>query len=54
MLPHWIGIPGVIVLIGLIAYGVRQGTKIRSRSEGSSSDPGFSPPSDSDTPSHGW
>ncbi|WGD51810.1 hypothetical protein QA641_41460 [Bradyrhizobium sp. CB1650] len=31
MLPHWIGIPGVIVLI---AYGVRQGMKITTRQEG--------------------
>ncbi|MEK9283201.1 MULTISPECIES: hypothetical protein [unclassified Bradyrhizobium] len=34
MLPHWIGIPGAIVLIALIAYGVRQGMKITTRQEG--------------------
>jgi hypothetical protein len=33
-LPHWIGIPGVILLIGLIAYGFRQGAKVTTRQEG--------------------
>ncbi|WP_407115099.1 hypothetical protein [Bradyrhizobium sp. LMG 9283] len=28
MLPAWIGIPGVILLIALIAYGFRQGSKV--------------------------
>jgi len=27
-LPNWLGIPGVILLIGLIVYGFRQGTKV--------------------------
>jgi hypothetical protein len=34
MLPDRIGIPGVILLIALIAYGVRQGMKVTSRQEG--------------------
>jgi len=34
MLPAWIGIPGAILLITLIAYGVRQGSKITARQEG--------------------
>jgi hypothetical protein len=33
-LPHWLGIPGVILLIGLIAYGFRQGGKVTTRQEG--------------------
>ncbi|UFZ01452.1 hypothetical protein LQG66_19180 [Bradyrhizobium ontarionense] len=33
-LPHWLGIPGVILLIGLIVYGVRQGGKVSSQQEG--------------------
>ncbi|MGJ4892818.1 hypothetical protein ACQR1Y_31825 [Bradyrhizobium sp. HKCCYLRH3099] len=32
-LPHWLGIPGVILMIGLIAYGVRQGSKVTSRQD---------------------
>ena len=34
MLPAWIGIPGVILLIALIAYGFRQGGKLTTRQEG--------------------
>lgn len=34
MLPAWIGIPGVILLIVLIAYGMRQGGKVTTRQEG--------------------
>lgn len=34
MLPAWIGIPGVILLIVLIAYGMRQGSKVTTRQEG--------------------
>lgn len=34
MLPAWIGIPGVILLFALIAYGVRRGSKIKTRQEG--------------------
>ena len=37
-LPNWIGIPGVILLIGLIAYGFRQGSKVTTKPD--------SPPSD--------
>jgi hypothetical protein len=33
-LPNWIGIPGVILLIGLIGYGFRQGAKVTTRQEG--------------------
>ena len=33
-LPHWIGIPGAILLIGLIVYGFRQGAKVTTRQEG--------------------
>jgi hypothetical protein len=33
-LPNWLGIPGAILLIGSIAYGVRQGGKITTRQEG--------------------
>jgi len=29
-LPHWLGIPGVVLLIGLIAYGFRQGGKVKT------------------------
>lgn len=34
MLPAWIGIPGVILLFALIAYGIRQGGKVTTRQEG--------------------
>ena len=34
MLPAWIGIPGIILLFALIAYGVRQGSKVTTRQEG--------------------
>ncbi|WP_315775417.1 MULTISPECIES: hypothetical protein [unclassified Bradyrhizobium] len=33
-LPHWLGIPGAILLIGLIVYGFRQGSKVTSQQEG--------------------
>jgi hypothetical protein len=33
-LPNWIGIPGVIVLIGMIVYGFRQGMKVTKKQEG--------------------
>ena len=33
-LPNWIGIPGVILLIGLIVYGFRQGSKVTNKPEG--------------------
>lgn len=54
MLPHWIGVPGVILLIAFIAYAWRQGTKIHSRGEGSSADASIYPPSNdsSDGSSH--
>jgi hypothetical protein len=32
-LPNWIGIPGAILLIGLIAYGFRQGTKVTTKQD---------------------
>ena len=32
-LPNWIGIPGVILLIGLIAYGMRQGAKVATKQD---------------------
>ena len=32
-LPAWIGIPGAILLIALIAYGFRQGMKVTSRQD---------------------
>jgi hypothetical protein len=54
MLPHWIGVPGIILLIAFIAYAFGQGTKVQSRGEGSrGDDPGIYPPSDSDTSTHG-
>jgi hypothetical protein len=33
-LPNWIGIPGVILLLGLIVYGFRQGAKVTTKQEG--------------------
>jgi hypothetical protein len=33
-LPNWIGIPGVILLLGLIVYGFRQGSKVTTKQEG--------------------
>ena len=33
-LPSWIGIPGAIVLIGLIVYGFFQGMKVTKKQEG--------------------
>ena len=32
-LPAWIGSPGVILLLGLIAYGFRQGSKVTTRQD---------------------
>ncbi len=32
-LPNWIGIPGVILLIGLIVYGFRQGSKVTRKAD---------------------
>ena len=40
-LPHWLGIPGAILLLGLIAHGFRRGTKVTTRQEG---DPPTHPP----------
>ena len=58
MLPHWIGIPGVILLFAFIAYAWRQGTRVHSRGEGSSADSSIYPPSGSDSSDssshHGW
>ncbi|MGJ4993623.1 hypothetical protein ACQR0Z_04335 [Bradyrhizobium sp. HKCCYLS3077] len=34
-LPNWLGIPGVLLLIGLIAYGFRQGMRVTTKPEGS-------------------
>jgi hypothetical protein len=33
-LPNWNGIPGVILLLGMIAYGFRQSAKVTTRQEG--------------------
>ena len=33
-LPAWLGIPGVILLFAIIAYGFRQGMKVTTRQEG--------------------
>ncbi len=33
-LPAWIGIPGAILLIALVAYGLRQGAQVTTRQEG--------------------
>jgi hypothetical protein len=33
-LPPWLGIPGVILLFGLIVYGFRQGAKVTTRQDG--------------------
>jgi hypothetical protein len=33
-LPNWLGIPGAILLIGMIVYGFRQGTKVTTKQEG--------------------
>ncbi|NPU64902.1 hypothetical protein HL667_07860 [Bradyrhizobium sp. 83012] len=53
-LPHWIGIPGVILLIGLITYGFRQGGKLKTPNRDGMDSGGFSPPSDSSpTDPHG-
>jgi hypothetical protein len=53
-LRHWIGIPGVILLIGIIAYGFRQGGKLKTPNRDGMDSGGFSPPSDqSPTDHHG-
>jgi hypothetical protein len=36
-LPDWIGIPGWVLLIAIIVYGFRQGTKVTTRRGGGSS-----------------
>jgi hypothetical protein len=33
-LPNWIGIPAVILLLGAIFYGFRQGMKVTRKQEG--------------------
>jgi hypothetical protein len=33
-LPAWIGIPGAILLLTVIAYGFRQGMRVTTRQEG--------------------
>ncbi|MGJ4881188.1 MULTISPECIES: hypothetical protein [unclassified Bradyrhizobium] len=33
-LPNWLGIPGALLLIGLIAYGFRQGMRVTTKQEG--------------------
>jgi len=33
-LPNWVGIPGAILLIGVIVYGFRQGAKVTAKQEG--------------------
>ncbi len=33
-LPAWIGSPGVILLLGIVVYGFRQGMKVTTRQEG--------------------
>jgi hypothetical protein len=33
-LPAWIGIPGAVLLIVFIVYGLRQGAKVTTRQEG--------------------
>jgi hypothetical protein len=46
-LPHWVGIPGVIVLLGMIGFGFWRGMRVREPGDGGGSgDHGFSPPSD--------
>jgi len=46
-LPHWLGIPGVILLIGLIAYGFQRGMKVNNPDDGGGSgNHGHSPPPD--------
>ena len=32
-IPNWIGIPGAILLIGLIVYGFRQGAKVTRKQD---------------------
>ena len=38
-LPNWIGIPGVLLLIGVIWYGFRQGSKVTTKPDNPPSDP---------------
>jgi len=33
-LPAWIGIPGAVLLIAFIVYGIPQGTRVTTRQEG--------------------
>ncbi|XUM24269.1 hypothetical protein ACRAVF_14305 [Bradyrhizobium oligotrophicum S58] len=33
-LPNWLGIPGALLLIGLIALGFRQGMRVTTKQEG--------------------
>ena len=33
-LPNWLGIPGTILLLGMIAYGFLQGMKVTKKQEG--------------------
>jgi len=35
-LPAWIGIPGAVLLIAIIVYGLRQGMKVTTRRGGGS------------------
>lgn len=37
-LPNWIGLPGAIILIGLIAYGFLQGMKVTKKQDGAPPD----------------
>jgi hypothetical protein len=45
MLPAWIGIPGAILLMGLIVYGFRQGMKVTPGDGGGSNNQNHYPPS---------
>jgi hypothetical protein len=42
-LPARIGIPGAVLLIALIVYGFRQGTKVTTRQEGDPPESDFLP-----------
>ena len=53
-LPNWLGIPGVILLFGLIAYGFWQGGRLKTPNrDGASGDPSPLSPSDSSFDHHG-
>jgi hypothetical protein len=43
-LPHWLGIPAVILLIGVIVYGFRQGTKVPPSGGGGTNNQNDYPP----------